>query len=68
MKDTPWWQHAVVYQVYPRSFATSTGAGVGDLRGVIDHLDHLAWLGIDALWLSPIFPSPMKDFGYDVAD
>ena len=63
-----WWQRGVVYQVYPRSFMDASGDGVGDLAGVISRLDHLAWLGVDALWLSPIYPSPMKDFGYDVAD
>ncbi len=63
-----WWRDAVVYQVYPRSFQDSDGDGVGDLRGIERRLDHLAWLGVDALWLSPIYPSPMHDFGYDVAD
>ena len=63
-----WWQTAVVYQIYPRSFADATGDGVGDLEGIRRGLDHLAWLGVDAVWLSPIFRSPMKDFGYDVAD
>jgi alpha-glucosidase len=63
-----WWQDAVIYQVYPRSFQDSGGDGVGDLRGIAARLDHLAWLGVDALWLSPIYPSPMHDFGYDVAD
>jgi len=57
-----------VYQIYPRSFCDTDGDGVGDLEGVTTHLDHLAWLGVDALWLSPIYPSPMADFGYDVAD
>ena len=62
------WQEAVIYQIYPRSFQDSDGDGVGDLRGIERRLDHLAWLGVDALWLSPIYPSPMHDFGYDVAD
>jgi alpha-glucosidase len=63
-----WWADAVIYQIYPRSFQDSDGDGVGDLRGIEQRLDHLAWLGVDALWLSPIYPSPMHDFGYDVAD
>jgi alpha-glucosidase len=63
-----WWANAVIYQIYPRSFQDSDGDGVGDLRGIEQRLDHLAWLGVDALWLSPIYPSPMHDFGYDVAD
>ena len=63
-----WWTDAVIYQVYPRSFQDSDGDGVGDLRGVEQRLDHLAWLGVDALWLSPIYPSPLHDFGYDVSD
>ena len=67
-KASPWWQSGVVYQIYPRSFADSSGDGIGDLRGIRERLDHLAWLGIDAIWLSPIFPSPRADFGYDVAD
>jgi alpha-glucosidase len=64
----PWWESAVIYQVYPRSYQDSDGNGIGDLPGIERRLDHLAWLGIDAVWLSPIFPSPMADFGYDVAD
>ena len=66
--DFVWWRDGVVYQIYPRSFADSNGDGVGDLEGIRQHLDHLAWLGVDAIWLSPINVSPMKDFGYDVAD
>jgi alpha-glucosidase len=64
----PWWRSAVMYQVYPRSFADTTGDGVGDLEGIRRHLDHLAWLGVDALWISPFYRSPMKDAGYDVSD
>ena len=63
-----WWQEAVVYQIYPRSFADASGDGVGDLDGLRGRLEHLQWLGVDALWLSPIYRSPMADFGYDVAD
>ncbi len=58
----------VVYQIYPRSFADADGDGIADLAGISAHLDHLRWLGVDALWLSPIHPSPMADGGYDVAD
>ena len=63
-----WWRDAVVYQVYPRSFQDSDGDGIGDWRASRPGLDHLAGLGVDALWLSPIYPSPLADFGYDVAD
>jgi alpha-glucosidase len=64
----PWWQRGVVYQVYPRSFQDSNGDGIGDLPGARSRLEYLAWLGVDAVWLSPFYPSPMADFGYDVAD
>jgi glycosidase len=64
----PWWRDAVVYQIYPRSFQDSGGDGVGDLAGIESRLDHIAWLGADALWLSPIYPSPLADSGYDVSD
>jgi alpha-glucosidase len=63
-----WWQRGVIYQIYPRSFQDTTGNGVGDLAGVIGRLDYLANLGVDAIWFSPFYPSPMADFGYDVAD
>lgn len=63
-----WWERGVIYQIYPRSFQDSDGDGVGDLSGISRRLDYLATMGIDAIWLSPIFPSPMADFGYDVAD
>ncbi|WP_010163851.1 alpha-amylase family glycosyl hydrolase [Sphingomonas sp. PAMC 26617] len=63
-----WWKGAAIYQIYPRSFADSNGDGIGDLNGITAHLDHVASLGMDAVWLSPFFTSPMKDFGYDVAN
>ena len=63
-----WWQSAVLYQLYPRSFSDSNGDGVGDLRGIVERLDYLEWLGVGGLWLTPIHPSPNADWGYDVAD
>ncbi|GJE28841.1 alpha-amylase family glycosyl hydrolase [Methylobacterium organophilum] len=68
MAETIWWKSGTVYQVYPRSFQDSNGDGVGDLKGITDRLDYLAWLGVDAVWISPFYPSPMADFGYDVSD
>src|SRR3954453_2122742 len=63
-----WWREATVYQVYPRSFQDANGDGEGDLAGIVRRLGHIASLGADAVWLSPIYPSPMADGGYDVAD
>src|SRR5713101_9805735 len=63
-----WWQHAVFYEVYPRSFADSNNDGIGDLKGITSKLDYLKDLGVDAIWLTPCFPSPQVDFGYDVSD
>jgi alpha-glucosidase len=68
MNDFLWWRDGVIYQIYPRSFADGDGDGLGDLPGIISRLDYLADLGVDALWLSPVYPSPDKDFGYDVSD
>ena len=68
MQDLTWWQQGIVYEVYPRSFQDSNDDGVGDLRGILQRIDYLVQLGINALWISPIYPSPMADFGYDVAD
>jgi alpha-glucosidase len=68
LSDTPWWKSGIIYQIYPRSFQDSNGDGVGDLSGIIGRLDYLAWIGIDAIWISPIYPSPMADFGYDVSE
>jgi alpha-glucosidase len=66
--SAPWWRSGVLYQIYPLSFADSDADGFGDLEGIVEHLDHLQWLGVDAIWLSPITPSPNVDWGYDVAD
>src|SRR3954453_22542137 len=67
-RSRPWWTSAVVYQIYPRSFADGNGDGIGDLAGIAAHLDHLAALGVDVIWLSPIYPSPQDDAGYDISD
>ena len=66
--DAPWWRGATIYQIYPRSFADSNGDGIGDLPGITARLEHIAALGVDGIWISPFFTSPMADFGYDVAD
>src|SRR3954453_3170888 len=63
-----WWQHAVFYEIYPRSFADSNNDGIGDIPGINSKMDYLHWLGVDAIWISPMFPSPQVDLGYDVSD
>ena len=68
MGDYLWWRDGVIYQIYPRSFADSNGDGVGDINGIRARLPHLAALGVDAIWINPWYPSPMKDAGYDVSD
>ncbi|HWI24199.1 MAG TPA: alpha-amylase family glycosyl hydrolase, partial [Lysobacter sp.] len=68
MATNRWWRGAVIYQIYPRSYLDTNGDGVGDLPGIIERLDHVASLGVDAIWVSPFFKSPMADFGYDIAD
>ncbi len=65
---TPWWQHAIVYEIYPRSFQDTNGDGIGDIPGIIQRLDYLQQLGVNAIWLTPIYPSPQKDFGYDISN
>lgn len=67
-KERPWWQPAVIYQIYPRSFQDSNGDGIGDIPGMCSRIDYLVQLGVDAVWLAPIYPSPMDDFGYDISD
>src|SRR5499425_585347 len=64
----PWWKHAVIYEIYPRSFQDSNGDGIGDINGITLRLDYLEDLGVDAIWITPMYPSPQVDFGYDVAD
>jgi len=68
MKENQWWRGAVIYQIYPRSLKDSNGDGIGDLPGIVEKLDYIADLGVDAIWISPFFKSPMKDFGYDISD
>src|ERR1044071_1040264 len=68
MRTARWWQTGVIYQIYPRSFQDTDGDGVGDLRGILVRLPYLVGLGVDAIWISPIFTSPMADFGYDIAN
>ncbi|APH70494.1 alpha-amylase family glycosyl hydrolase [Aquibium oceanicum] len=68
MPDQIWWKRGIVYQIYPRSFQDTNGDGIGDLEGIRRRLDYLAWLGVEAIWISPFYPSPMADFGYDVCD
>jgi alpha-glucosidase len=68
MANFVWWKHGVIYQIYPRSFQDTDGDGIGDLKGISERLEYLEWLGVDAIWISPIYPSPMADFGYDVSD
>ncbi len=66
--SAPWWQTGVIYQIYPRSFGDTNQDGIGDLNGITERLDYVASLGVDAIWLSPFYRSPMADFGYDVSD
>jgi alpha-glucosidase len=66
--DAPWWKNAVIYEIYPRSFGDSNGDGIGDLNGITRHLDYLEALGVDAIWITPFYPSPQVDFGYDISD
>ena len=68
MSELEWWKTGIVYQIYPRSYQDTNGDGIGDLKGIEQRLDHVASLGVDAIWISPMFPSPMADFGYDVSD
>ena len=68
MEERKWWKEAVIYQIYPRSFADSNGDGIGDLNGITAHLPYLEKLGVDVLWLSPIYQSPNDDNGYDISD
>jgi alpha-glucosidase len=67
-RSDPWWRHAVIYEIYPRSFQDSNGDGVGDLNGIAQRLGYLQELGVDAIWIAPFYPSPQVDFGYDISD
>ncbi|MCE1695434.1 alpha,alpha-phosphotrehalase, partial [Enterobacter hormaechei] len=67
-EQKPWWMDSVIYQIYPKSFQDSTGSGTGDINGITQRLDYLQRLGVDAIWITPIYPSPQVDNGYDVAD
>jgi len=64
----PWWKHGVIYEIYPRSFQDTDGDGIGDIKGITSRLDYIKQLGIDAIWITPMYPSPQIDFGYDIAD
>ena len=66
--EQDWWKNAVIYEIYPRSFQDSNGDGIGDLNGITERLDYLKELGVDAIWLTPVYPSPQVDFGYDISD
>src|SRR6056300_1059984 len=68
MSELNWWESAIIYQIYPRSFQDSNADGIGDLQGITSRLDYISNLGVDAIWISPFFKSPQKDFGYDVSD
>ena len=66
--ERDWWKNAVIYEIYPRSFQDTNGDGLGDLNGITERLDYLEELGVDAIWLTPVYPSPQVDFGYDISD
>jgi alpha-glucosidase len=64
----PWWKHAIIYEIYPRSFQDTDGNGIGDINGITSRLDYLQNLGVDAIWITPMYPSPQVDFGYDISN
>jgi alpha-glucosidase len=66
--DATWWKHALIYEIYPRSFQDSNGDGIGDLNGITRRMDYLQSLGVDAIWIAPMYPSPQVDFGYDISN